>query len=79
MIVIPLIAYLLTKRREVLWFWTAYILTRPLGASFADWLAVPPARGGLDLGAGTVSLVLAVVVVALVGYLAATRRDVATS
>lgn len=31
-------------------FWWAYILTRPLGASFADWLALPPARGGLDLG-----------------------------
>ena len=31
-------------------FWWAYILTRPLGASFADWLAAPPSRGGLDLG-----------------------------
>ena len=31
-------------------FWWAYILTRPLGASFADWLAVPSSRGGLDLG-----------------------------
>lgn len=31
-------------------FWWAYILTRPLGASFADWLALPPDRGGLDLG-----------------------------
>jgi len=31
-------------------FWWAYILTRPLGASFADWLAVSPDRGGLDLG-----------------------------
>jgi uncharacterized membrane-anchored protein len=31
-------------------FWWAYILTRPLGASFADWLALPPGRGGLDLG-----------------------------
>ena len=31
-------------------FWWAYILTRPLGASFADWLAVPRDRGGLDLG-----------------------------
>jgi uncharacterized membrane-anchored protein len=31
-------------------FWWAYIMTRPLGASFADWLAAPPARGGLDLG-----------------------------
>jgi uncharacterized membrane-anchored protein len=31
-------------------FWWAYILTRPLGASIADWLAVTPDRGGLDLG-----------------------------
>jgi len=31
-------------------FWWAYIVTRPLGASFADWLALPAARGGLDLG-----------------------------
>jgi len=31
-------------------FWWAYIMTRPLGASFADWLALPPERGGLDLG-----------------------------
>ena len=31
-------------------FWWAYILTRPLGASIADWLAVVPSRGGLDLG-----------------------------
>jgi uncharacterized membrane-anchored protein len=31
-------------------FWTAYVLTRPLGASIADWLAVTPDRGGLDLG-----------------------------
>ena len=31
-------------------FWTAYVLTRPLGASIADWLAVDRGRGGLDLG-----------------------------
>ena len=38
-------------------FWWAYILTRPLGASFADWLAVPAARGGLDLGYAQISAV----------------------
>jgi uncharacterized membrane-anchored protein len=57
-------------------FWFAYIVTRPLGASFADWAGVSRARGGLDLGTGTVSLALTVVIVGLVGYLAVTREDV---
>jgi uncharacterized membrane-anchored protein len=39
-------------------FWTAYILTRPLGASFSDWAAVSPARHGLGFGPGPVALVL---------------------
>ncbi|CAN5208248.1 membrane protein [soil metagenome] len=47
-------------------FWIAYVLTRPLGASFADWAGVPPERHGLDLGTGPVSLVLAVVLAVLV-------------
>lgn len=45
---------------EVAAFWAAYVITRPLGASFADWVGVTPARGGLDLGTGWVSLALAV-------------------
>jgi len=39
-------------------FWTAYVLTRPVGASFADWIAVPHVRGGLDAGTGLVSAFL---------------------
>ena len=39
-------------RNAVLAFWLAYILTRPLGASFADWMGVSHARGGLDWGTG---------------------------
>jgi uncharacterized membrane-anchored protein len=58
-------------------FWFAYVVTRPLGASFADWMGVPAARGGLDLGTGPVSLALLVVILAFVGYLSATRKDVA--
>jgi uncharacterized membrane-anchored protein len=60
---------------SILAFWFAYVLTRPVGASFADWLGVPPARRGLGLGTGPVSLVLAAVIAVLVGYLAVTRRD----
>jgi uncharacterized membrane-anchored protein len=60
---------------SILAFWIAYILTRPIGASFADWMGVPRSLGGLGWGRGTVALCLAVPMVALVGYLAVTHRD----
>lgn len=52
-------------------FWFAYIVTRPLGASLADWAGVSHARGGLNLGPGPVSLTLAVLIVVAVIYLSA--------
>jgi len=55
LIALPALAYRLLGLNAVVAFWTAYILTRPLGASFADWFAVPHWRGGLGLGAGLVS------------------------
>ena len=58
-------------------FWFAYILTRPVGASFADWLGVPSSRGGLGLGTGPVTLVLIAAIVVLVGYLMITRARTA--
>jgi uncharacterized membrane-anchored protein len=57
-------------------FWAAYILTRPFGASFADWMGVAGSRGGLDWGTGKVSLALAAVIAGLVGVLASTKMDV---
>jgi uncharacterized membrane-anchored protein len=56
-------------------FWAAYVLTRPLGASFADWFGVSKARGGLDLGPGPVSVILGALIVAFVVYLVRTRSD----
>jgi hypothetical protein len=50
-------------------------LTRPVGASFADWFGVSRARGGLALGSGWVSAVLIVV---LVAFVARTHIDVPT-
>jgi uncharacterized membrane-anchored protein len=61
---------------EVVAFWFAYIITRPLGASYADWLGVPASLGGLNLGRGTVAVALTIVIVAWVGYLAASKVDV---
>jgi uncharacterized membrane-anchored protein len=60
---------------SILAFWFAYVVTRPLGASFADWLAVSPARGGLGIGTGLVSFVLAATIAALVAWLTMTRED----
>ena len=57
-------------------FWWAYVVTRPLGASYADWLGVPKSVGGLGFGRGPVAIVLTIPIVALVTYLAVTRRDV---
>ncbi len=34
-------------------FWTAYVPHPSVGASFADYVAVPRARGGLDIGTGS--------------------------
>jgi uncharacterized membrane-anchored protein len=76
LIAIPAIAYRYFGMNEVLAFWIAYVLTRPLGASFADWMAVEPSRGGLGLGTGGASLILLALVLLAVYRLARTRMDV---
>jgi uncharacterized membrane-anchored protein len=77
LIAIPALAYSRFALNGIFAFWCAYVLTRPLGASFADWMGVSHARGGLALGTGPVSLALGVVILALVGYLSVTRKDLA--
>jgi uncharacterized membrane-anchored protein len=76
-IAIPALARRLTGLNEILAFWFAYIITRPLGASFADWLAVPAIQGGLNLGKGTISIVLWILIIGFVGYLAVSHKDIA--
>lgn len=76
LILIPAIAYLVTRKHEVLWFWIAYVLTRPLGASFADWTSKPQSVGGLDYGDGHVAIVLTIIIIAFVAYLAVTHKDI---
>jgi uncharacterized membrane-anchored protein len=73
-IAVPALAHRWWGLNPVLAFWVAYVITRPLGASFADWLAASPDRGGLDLGTGPVSAVLVVVIAAAVAGVAARRR-----
>ncbi|MFD7018628.1 hypothetical protein [Streptomyces sp. NPDC059928] len=49
-------------------FWSAYIITRPLGASITDWLS-SSRQDGLRLGTGWVSLVTTIAIVALLGWM----------
>jgi uncharacterized membrane-anchored protein len=59
----------------VLTFWLAYILTRPLGASFGDLLSQARTYGGLGLGTVITSVVFLTVIVSLVIYLSIGQKD----
>lgn len=74
-IAIPAIGYWRFDWNPVLSFWLAYVATRPLGASFADWLGKPSSARGLGLGDGPVALALTAAIFCLVAYLGITRRD----
>ncbi|MER6568122.1 hypothetical protein ABT288_18575 [Streptomyces sp. NPDC001093] len=78
-ICVPAVAHRAGLLGAVTAFWTAYVITRPLGASLADWIALPGRRGGLDFGLGPVTLAWTVAILALVGYLAVSRQDVQTA
>jgi uncharacterized membrane-anchored protein len=75
-IAIPAVGYWRLHWNAIFSFWFAYVATRPLGASFADWMGKPQHAGGLGIGGGTVALALGTAIFCLVAYLAITRRDV---
>ena len=73
---IPALAWWRGRLNPIVAFWCCYVVTRPLGASFADWFSKPHATTGLGLGDGTVSGIALLVFISLVGYVAYTKRDV---
>lgn len=75
LIAIPALGRWLFGLNEILTFWWAYILTRPLGASFADWMGKPHSVRGLGLGDGPVSLALAILIIVSVGYMTFDRSE----
>jgi uncharacterized membrane-anchored protein len=72
-IAVPAIGYRLGWN-PVLTFWWAYVMTRPLGASLADWMGKPVRHGGLGWGDGPVSIGLTLVIIALVTILVVRER-----
>lgn len=73
---LPGLGFWLFRLNAIFAFWFAYVMTRPLGASFADWFGKPRNVTGLGVGDGPVALVLAILIVGFVGYLTITHKDV---
>ena len=67
------LAYLFAGLNGILAFWMAYILTRPLGASFGDLLSQPIKNGGIGLGPTITSAIFLAVILATIVYMTATH------
>jgi len=74
LMVVPLVAWRLGVS-AVGCFWAAYSLTRPLGASVADWLAHSPQHGGLGYGTGPVTAIGLLLFAVGVAYLWVSHSD----
>ena len=73
LLIVPAIGLWFFGLNKIAAFWFAYIMTRPVGASFADWISKP---NGLDMGVDKVSLVLSVLIIILIAYLTISRIDI---
>jgi uncharacterized membrane-anchored protein len=61
--------YLWTNLSRTLLFWSAFILTRPLGATLGDLLDKPLSDGGLAISRFYASAILAAIIIACVALL----------
>jgi uncharacterized membrane-anchored protein len=75
-ILIPALARWQFGLNGVAAFWMSYVVTRPLGASFADYISKPTKLSGIGFGDGPTAVVFAVSVFVLVAYLALARPDI---
>jgi uncharacterized membrane-anchored protein len=78
-ILLPLLAWRYFDLNPIAAFWMAYVVTRPLGASFADWISKPSHLTGIGFGDGPTALVFAVAVLVPVAYLAIAKPDIQPS
>ena len=75
-ILIPAVAWRGFGFNAVVAFWSAYVVTRPLGASVADYVSKSRSISGLGFGDGRTALIATVVVAIGVVCLAVTRSDI---
>lgn len=63
-----------TQLNRVMLFWIAFVLTRPFGATFGDFLTKPIEKGGLDYGTVGASVILASLLAIFVIYTTFTEK-----
>lgn len=66
LLILVAIAYFRTRISHVVLFWTAFVLTRPLGATVGDFFDKPVAQGGLDVSRPLASAILVVFIIACI-------------
>jgi uncharacterized membrane-anchored protein len=76
LILIPALAWWKFGLNEITAFWMAYVVTRPLGASFADYFSKPHNLSGANFGDLQTADVFALAVIGLVIYLSIARPDI---
>lgn len=69
-----LLAYYFTKISHVFLFWSAFVLTRPFGATFGDLLTKPHTNGGLGFGTVGSSMVLFAILLITIIYSSNTKN-----
>jgi len=62
-LIIVALLHSFTKVSGVLLFWVAFVLTRPFGATFGDFLTKPIQKGGINLGTVASSILICVILV----------------
>jgi len=75
-ILIPALAWWRFHLNEIVAFWFAYVLTRPIGASFADYFSKPHNISGANFGDGPTAAVTTAAVALLVLFVAIARIDI---
>jgi len=75
-IVIPAIGWWRFRLNAVFAFWFAYVVTRPIGASFADYFSKPHELSGANFGDGPTAVVGVIAVAILTVYVSIARVDI---
>jgi uncharacterized membrane-anchored protein len=75
-ILLPALAWWQFGLNSIAAFWMSYVVTRPLGASFADYISKPHSLSGINFGDGPTAVVFFLAVFVCVTYLAVARPDI---